>query len=147
MKDLLVSISEHLQNEMGNLAWVDFDHTQIDFTDNQSLVQFPCVLIGVNLTECESIMDEEQRCTASIIVRIVFDEKNLNETTTSQEAQLRAIEEYDIIEKTYQTLQGFETNGFGMLERLSQMKEFRSDGLFVYEMIFSTSYMDSSAYN
>jgi hypothetical protein len=52
---------------------------------------------------------------------------------------------YDNIADIYASLQGFETQCFSALHRLSQNKETRNDGLFVYRIVFQCEYEDTSA--
>ena len=145
MKNLLTAVTDRLEEAAGDLAWIDFDHTQIDFSGNETQVQFPCVLSGIDLNRCEGVKEGVQQCTASVIVRVAFDKRNLSGVSTATEARERSLPDYDLLEKVYLALEGYEPEGFGLLERVSQVKEKRTDGLFVYVITFNSVYMDLSA--
>jgi hypothetical protein len=56
-----------------------------------------------------------------------------------------ALARYELIDKVYIALQGFETPDFNPRSRRRQSEEKRTDGLFVYRIDFETEFQDLTA--
>lgn len=140
MKTIYNAVTAELKNLVPELNWVDLDRGQIDYYHINPAMNYPGVLIDVALNECESIFHNKQQCNASVILRIIQNpyasESEL--MPTLEQAQNRSSQCYDLINKVYQALQGFEIGELSPLSRFEQHKETRDDELFVYRIEFRT---------
>lgn len=140
MKTIYSAVTQELKTLVPELNWIDLDRGQIDSEFPEPPILYPCALIDVALYECESIYQDEQQSIASVALRIVQDPNaaESGSTPTLQQAQATSLQCYDLIDKVYQALQGFEIGDLSPLSRSEQQKEERYDGLFVYRIEFRT---------
>ena len=153
MKTLYNAISIQLKN-VGDLKWIDFDTGQLDYHNamakepDRPPVAFPCALITIEITNCKSITDTHQTCDARITIRLAFNNTpGRSSSAAPEEAQNLALKPYDVIADVYACLQGFGTENFDTLNRASQQREKRQDGLFVYSIVFNCKFEDETASN
>lgn len=144
MKTIYNAIMNKL-TEVSKLKWIDLDRGQLEEQDRASIA-FPGAIILIEIPGCKSLTDKIQDCKAVITVRLAW---NITPARTSSKAPDAArnssLEIYDTISEVYACLQGFETQNFNALSRTSQGKESRSDGLFVYKIVFECEFEDNSA--
>ncbi|MDR2921601.1 MAG: hypothetical protein LBV72_19825 [Tannerella sp.] len=140
MKTIQSAVTQELKALVPELNWIDLDRGQIDLYHADPSIQYPCALIDVALYECESIYHNKQQSIASITLRIVQNpnEAEADSTPTPEQAHTTSLQCYDLIDKVYLALQGFEIGNLCPLSRFEQQKEERYDGLFVYRIEFRT---------
>lgn len=146
MKTIYNAILLQLKTTVPEIKWIDYDRWQLDNQNQRPALAFPCALIGIKFTDCKDVTDTTQSCKATITVRLAFDTMNTNtNAAVTNEQRATALEPLDIIADVYKNLQAFETNNFNALSRKSQGDEKRSDGLFVYQIVFSCEFNDETA--
>ena len=137
MKKLFETITE-LLSQIPELKWVDFDSGQL--LEEKPPVVFPCALVSIDLPTCEDMCKDVQRCYASFIVRLAF--KALGDTharATKPQRQL-ALSYFDVIDKVYRKLQGFESRAFNSFSRRALRNETLRKGIKVATLDFSTAF-------
>jgi len=146
MKAIYTDILDRISQAVTTIKWVDYDRGQLDNQNQRPALAFPCALIGIKFPDCRDVTDRMQSCKATITVRLAFDTMNTN-TNASVTYQKRdvALEPLDVIAYVYKNLQAYETGNFNSLSRKSQGDEKRSDGLFVYQIVFSCEIIDQTA--
>lgn len=145
MTELFVAVSDHLEEEVPQLKWIDADNGQLETYEERPPVAFPCALIDVQLPQCEDFSARYQQCTATIRVRLGFD--TTGERTAAQTplmARERSLQKYALIDGVYRALQGYCTDSFTELSRQS-MTPMMIGGYKVYEMTFETTFADETA--
>lgn len=146
MKQVYLAVMEQLKQEVPELKWIDLDEGQLEYYTERPTITYPCVLIGVSLPRCEDYYGKVQTCDATVIIRVIqsIPTRRTNSVATDQVRET-ALERYDLVEKVYAALQGFDSAEFSPLSRTRQNKETRQDGLFVYRIEFSTAFKDLTA--
>lgn len=125
------------------LKWIDLDMGQLGQT--KPPVSFPCALVGIKLPKCKSMTDTIQDCEARITVKLGFDNKMRTSAKTPEAARTASLEVYNIISDVYKQLQGFRTENFDSLNRVSQGDEPSKNGVFIYKFEFTTAFEDRTA--
>ena len=143
MKTIYKSILERLKT-INKLKWIDLDTGQLDSRDRPQ-VAFPAALITIEVPSCVDLTEKSQSCTARITLRLAFNANMRTSSGTAENVLNNSLTIYDDIADIYTSLQGFETQYFSALHRLSQNKENRNDGLFIYRLVFQCEYEDTSA--
>lgn len=145
MRVIYEAVIKQLKEKVRELKWIDLDDGQID-TSQRPAIAYPCALVGIDIYSAEDVYSTTQVCTANIRVRIIQDNTpKRTSAQTSDAVRSKALQAYDLIEKVFVNLQGFETDQFCALSRTRQTKETHPDGLFVYRLEFSTSFEDNAA--
>lgn len=144
MKTIYTAVMTKL-TEVSELKWIDLDTGQLDERE-RAPVSFPCAIILIEIPGCKSLSDKTQDCKATITVRLAWSNTPIRTSSKAPEAVRNDnLEVYDTISNVYACLQGFDTTSFNALSRTSQGKENRSDGLFVYKIVFECEFEDNSA--
>ncbi len=133
MKTIYTAILAQLQQEVPELKWIDLELGQLD-TPERPPVAFPCALIEIGLQAKRNLTDTTQEGQANIGVRLTFDTPM--QTAAHSKAREKSLQVYELINKVYKALQGFETEHFSALTRIRQQKEKSRHGLFQYRIDF-----------
>lgn len=145
MTHLFIAISDRLA-ALPALKWVDADNGQLEDFEGQPSVAFPCALLDVSFPQCDDLTSTLQQCTANIRVRLLFDP--VGEQTAAQNAasgrRSRSLAKYQLADGVYKTLQGFETEQFTPLTRLSQLPV-TVNGYKGWDLLFQTTFDDETA--
>lgn len=138
MKKIYQAVIAELKTQVPELNWVDLDRGQLDCYVGQPAVDFPCALVQVSLQACESVYPEAQQATIMVGICVVQNPSAAESGTmpTLGQAQARSEACYQLIEKVYRVLQGFDVGHVSPLSRIEQQKETRADGYFVYRVVF-----------
>lgn len=137
MKQIYKPVLEQLKTNVPELKWIDLDTDQLS-SSQRPKVAFPCALIGIELPGCQSLSDTDQKCNALVTVKLAFDTMGATNSAAEETIQNKSLEVYDIIEKVHNMLQGFETADFEPLSRTRQGKVPSRNGLFQYQIVYST---------
>lgn len=131
-------------SEVTNLKWIDLDTGQLNAEDRPAIA-FPAALISIDIPTCNSMTDKLQYCTARISVRLVF-ENNVTRTNNKAPEAVKdeSLKKYDTIADVYAKLQGYETEEFNALSRVSQGAE-KGSKYFVYKIDFTCDFEDLTA--
>lgn len=146
-KAILARLAPLLENK--TLNWADWDKGQLKKTGTKERpdVNYPCALIRIGIPRITAnVTDHIQDCAANITITLAFDALGTSRTSAeaSEEVRNQHLEPYDVIADVYALLQGHYTGSFSPLRRVSQ-SEVTHDKLFVYQIIFSTEFEDSTA--
>lgn len=145
MKQLFITISDHLKNSVPELKWIDADYGQADNYELRAALAFPTALIRTTITP-EEQGGGGQLLRANITLRVVFNPAGLrtsaNAPTAVRETALNYI---NIADKVYIALQGQEIDEYAAFECTAQEQENRSDGLLVVRFSFVTNFWDFRA--
>lgn len=98
------------------------------------------------MPECIDITERTQDCRLAVEITLLFDPIEVGQTAAnaSEEDRNNALRPYDIISDVYKTLQGFGTDQFNALSRISEGREY-SEILYVYKINFLSDFVDTTA--
>lgn len=151
MKTIYSAVIKRLKTKVKALKWIDLDTGQLEKIpalnpelDRQALA-FPCALVGINITGAEDITELDQDCRARVVVRLAFNQEMRTNAAAPPSVAPAALKPYDIIADTFAALQGWSTDNFDPLSRISQQKENSRNGLFIYQIVFKTEFEDQTA--
>lgn len=143
MKNIYIAVSDRLAANVPELKWLDLDKGQMNY--ERPTVVFPAALIGLTLPKAEDLNHKKQICEAYITLRICFDFSGNTNMSTPEANRLDALAYFDLVEKIYVNLQGWNTAEFNPLSRVNVSEELRPDGYKVVKITFKTSYHDFTA--
>jgi len=143
MKTIYTAVMERLKTQVPALKWIELDIGQL--SQQQPPVAFPCALVGIKLTRCQSVTDTQQDCEARITVRLAFNTQLNTAAAVPDAARNTSLAVYDTIAAVYAALQGWGTDNFDSLSRTAQGDEPPRNGLFSYKLEFSTTFEDETA--
>lgn len=144
MKFLFQSIQARLKAEVPELRWIDMDKGQLDYYDKPP-VSFPCALISVQLPRTVDLGAKKQKCDALVVIRLGFDFSGNTSQITPDAAMNKSLQYFDLAEKVYEALQGYQESTYNTLSRQSLREEKRPDMIKVVNIPFSTSFVDFRA--
>lgn len=137
-----------LASEIPALSWIELNISQLKLIEKGELlpITYPCALIGISMPECIDITERTQDCRLAVEITLLFDPIEVGQTAAnaSEEDRNNALRPYDIISDVYKTLQGFGTDQFNALSRISEGREY-SEILYVYKINFLSDFVDTTA--
>lgn len=150
---LFIALSDHLKKQVPELRWIDQDFGQLEVFEYRPNVAFPCVLIDFAAAAYSNLSQLSQVGELTITVRIGFTPFSSAQQSAPMDVRQKALEYYEIEQKVYQALQGFNTLQCQPLMRMSAQTEQRvsasgaqdASGLRVRILSFQTSFEDNSA--
>lgn len=131
------------------LRWFDWEKGQLKKKDETGHypVAYPCALVRISIPSTTDITDTIQDCKGTITITLAFDPLSYGRTAANapEEWRNQGLEPYDVIAEVYKVYQGFTgDNLFDPLRRRSQ-GELTHPDLFVYQIVFETSFEDNTA--
>lgn len=149
MKNIYEKIANQLKEQVPELAWIDLDNGQLDYAEYRAAVDFPAALISIDYPQCENIgLSGAQQCRVNITIRLidqVFDDTNL---AAPDDVREHGLEIFNLADKIQQALQWWKPDdaSFGVVSRLSCLREKRDDGLAVLQIVYATLLTDNNHY-
>lgn len=141
MKTIYNAVLQRIEEKVPAIKWIDLDCGQLE-TNERPPVAFPCALVGIAITEANSITDTLQECKARISIRLAFDHIGRTANNTPTIEREKSLQIYDVIAEVYKALQGFYTPHFDSLHRTRQDKEKSRHGYFQYRIDFVCEFED-----
>ena len=140
MKTIYRAIKKRLEETVPSLREVSLDTGQLSVSWGETSrppLALPACLITVDVTQATNVTDLVQQCRARITLTLVTD------IVTQDTPE----EPYELAAEIYCALQGWGTEDFAPLTRLSATRERRSDArrLFTHRTVMETSFIDESA--
>lgn len=140
MKTIYRAIKKRLEETVPSLREVSLDTGQLSVSWGETgrpPVALPACLITVDIVRAEDVTSYVQQCRARVTLTLVTD---LVPAGSEEEPYEQAVE-------IYRALQGWGTEDFAPLTRLSAMRERRSDArrLFTHRTVMETTFIDESA--
>ncbi|MES2651280.1 MAG: hypothetical protein V4663_06040 [Bacteroidota bacterium] len=134
-------------NDLKKINYADLDKKQIDQFNVRPAIDFPAVLIKIEILKSEDIGDKCQKCTARVTLRLAFSYVGSTASHAPADVLSDSLEYFDIVNAVYRKFQGYFSTGFTRFSRLQLTEETRNDGLKVVSLPFTTSFIDKSAAN
>ncbi|HHT23180.1 MAG TPA: hypothetical protein GXZ87_07715 [Bacteroidales bacterium] len=151
MKEIYTALINRIKEEVPAIKWIDWDTGQLDgYTIikgdvHRPPLKYPAALITIGVNSAKDIVDTIQDCVVHISIRLAFEPMERTNSEATPEVRDSALQPYDVIDNLYAALQGYETENFHSLSRMSQGKENSHNGLFIYRMNFKTDFEDYGA--
>lgn len=140
MKTIYRAIKKRLEETVPSLREVSLDTGQLSVSWGETSrppLALPACLITVDVTQATNVTDLVQQCQARITLTLVTD------IVTQDTLE----EPYELAAEIYRALQGWGTEDFAPLTRLSATRERRGDArrLFTHRTVMETTFIDESA--
>ena len=149
MKVIYNAILAQLKTTVPALSWIDQEMGQLDVpTGERPAVKFPCSIIGIEFNECKDLDfgGKIQECKANVIIRLAFETPTQRTSSIAgDDIREKDLAFHDTITAAYAALQGWGTDDFDPLYRVSQRKENRKDGIYVERITFKCEFEDRTA--
>ena len=140
-KNIFTVISDHLESNVPDLRWIDYDSGQLDIAAERPPVALPACLIDINYPDTDYIDEEAQIVNVDISFRVAFRPTAATNSNAPVNVRAEALSIFDTIEAMHSQLQGFTGNyQFSPLNRRSAVREKRRDGLPVYRLVYQTTF-------
>jgi hypothetical protein len=137
MKTVYKSLLARLKT-IQELKYIDLDKGQFEI--DRPPVLFPAALISIQIAKTEEINKKLQSCQLLITIRLGWDFWSDTSSLTPEITLDKSLEYFDLIEKVFDTLQGWQDGQkFNPLSRLATRDE-RSSFAKVTAIPFSSSY-------
>ena len=146
MKEIFKELRTQLM-DLEDINWVDINKGQINNYEVRPPIDFPAVLLTLNMPRTTKLSGKDQQCEVLITADIVFDCIDDTDSSTQDDALEESLAIYDVANDVYKTLQGQSLSGVlrAPMERIAQQEPRRADKLKVIQITFSTRYIDKSA--
>lgn len=151
MKTLYNTILERIKAQITEIKFIDFEMGQLESLsqNERPAVVFPCALIDIDYPNCENKDEDEtiQMVTARVSIKMAFEVQPQTDSLAATLKRTAGLAFLDTVEKVYKNFQGYSTNDFESFTRKSQSpdKRFDGSGIKVYDLVFETSFLDTSA--
>ncbi len=140
-------VKKVLKDEVPEVKWIDMDYGQLDTTQRPA-VALPCVLVASSINNTDTLYQNTsgyaQNCNTSVTITMAFDPLGATNTAVPEDVVSKSLQPYDIIDKVHKNLQGLETSSIEPLIRTSQGKKTSRNGLFQYQIKFTTTVLDEA---
>ena len=147
MKELYLFILARLKAMVPELKEIDFDMGQLDVLDENQrpIVLFPCALLDISFPSAEDESSLIQQVNAQVNVKLAFRVQYKTNSLAPASQQTSALSIFNIVDKSYKALQGYEDDSFGPLSRIQQSPDNNYPGIKIINLLFSTDFEDITA--
>lgn len=142
MQTLTTAIMDRLQSMVPEIAWIDLDVGQLELENPP--VDYPCALVDVTDIDFSDMAENNQVGNTTVTISIA--QQCITETNYATPLQYRneAATYFNIIQKVFTALQGFEGNHFAPLTRVTLRKQKKVFPL-TYVLGFATALYSAEA--
>jgi len=149
---LFLDLSDLIKLKVPEVKWIDQDFGQLEQFEYRPAVSFPCVLIDFPMAVYSNLAERSQVAEITVQLRIGFSPFSQSNDKAPLEVREKALEYYQLEQKLFEAIHGFETEytqpliriNAGTEQRLSASDVADSIGLRVRVMNFSTQFEDNS---
>lgn len=143
MKELFKLLRSTLMG-VQSIRWVDLDKGQIDQYETRPAIDFPAVLLNIELPNTDKIGSTSQQCDVMITVQVVFDFMDDTDSGTPTQILDKSLDVFDIVKEVHEKLQGLRKINVVRkpLERKSTRTPKRPDRIKVFQSIYNTRMID-----
>lgn len=151
MKTLYTTILDRLVAKVTEIKHIDFETGQLEVLaqNERPSVLFPCALIDIDYPQCDDYNEQEtvQEVKARVAIKLAFEVQKPTDNLSSSLNRTAGLAFLDTIDKVYKNIQGYSTTNFSTFSRKSQVcdKRFDGTGIKVYDIVFETAFLDTSA--
>lgn len=140
-KELIIAVCDRLHAAVPSLRWVDIEDGQLDVRERPP-VAFPCALVDISYTDCQTLSGGSQRIRAQVTVRTAFQRLGPSSAASAPEdSRLRALSRFDTLGEIHAALQWW--NGGGLcnpMRRVRCIPEKRYADIRVYTATYETEF-------
>lgn len=141
MKTLYLKLFELLKT-IPEIEYIDLNFGQI--MEEQPPLAYPAVLIGINIVSTDSFHDIYQQVNAEFTITLVTRAQDTC-SLTEKDRQERALSYFDLAEKIYNKLQGYEDGHFETFNRLNLTEITQRKGLRITAERYSCSWKQEAS--
>ncbi len=140
--NLYLALHQHLIDKIPELKYLARDIGQLNLTKPSLL--YPATLIDFDRFKFENLSENVQTASGNVVLKIVVLNDGVEVKSTPDEWRQKSLSGFELEQKVHTALQGFQPEGFGMLNRCSTNTIPRKDNLHVREVIYSIAFEDYS---
>lgn len=146
MKTLYSTISARLASKT-SLKFIDFDMGQLDALEQgeRPEVMYPCALLDIDYPNCDDETDTTQIVTARVSIRLGIEQHNPTDNLVTETRRNSGLAVFDTVADVYKALQGYSTTNFSSFSRKSVRPYRAFKGIKVVDIVFETTFEDTSA--
>lgn len=142
MKQLFIDLTDRLET-LDLLRWIDEDKGQMNF--DRPPIPFPAALTELQIPKTHDLNTKVQAHEVIVNVRLCFDFMGNTNKETPEDARLKSLGYYDIVEAVKNSLQGWSGESFNSLSFKGMYPEKRPDAYKIMVLAFATGYKDTNA--
>lgn len=142
---LYLEIQQKIKNEILEIRFVEQNFGQYGFDDFRAKVAFPAMLIDFANTNYSAMQGDIQLAEATINIVLLFEPFSQSYNLAPDAVKQKALEYYEIEQKVFKALQGWQTDFCTPLVRTDAKSQNRNEiGLRIRELNFTTEFEDWS---
>ncbi len=141
-KEMIIAVMNRLEKNVPQIRWVDAEMGQLSGSDERPPVAFPCALVDLSYTSCETLSGGAQKIKATVKIRIAFDWIPPTSTGVPVSLREKAFGYLDVLESVNKALHWWDGGKlFNPMRRISCMPE-RSGKRKIYVITYETEFID-----
>jgi hypothetical protein len=143
-KELFTLVSDRLEKEVPQLHWIDAEMGQLSSRGGtRPPVAFPCALVEISYTSCDTLSGGKQRITAEIQLRIGFNIPGPTNSNVPDKYRDMALSYMDVLDRVHQAMQWWDGGRmFNPMRRIRAIPEKGSAGFKTWLITYSTSFLE-----
>lgn len=131
-----------LAEKVPALRWIDIDLGQLQFENPP--IDYPAALIDIQGVDYSNAGGNTQIAQTTVAINLAFKVHGPSNHLAPESQRVAAMKHYDVVTDVYEALQGYATEEFSPLTRLSLQRQ-ASTWPRHYTMVFRTQGVDRSA--
>lgn len=141
-KTIILALMQRIQHEVPQIRWVDLDTGQLNIPERPPIA-LPACLVDMEYTACKQLNHRDQQVSVAIRLSIIDDIPASTHARAPERIRTQGLAIMDLMQSLHQALQWWDNERMWMpIRRLSVRPQRRSDGLKVYDAVYTLEYID-----
>lgn len=143
-RELFTAVCGRLEKEVPQLRWIDADMGQMSSrTESRPPVAFPCALVEISYTSCDTLSGGRQRINAEVQLRVGFDIPGPTNSRVPDKYRDMALSYMDVLDSVHQAMQWWdEGRMFTPMRRIRAVPDRTGGGFRTWLITYSTSFLE-----
>ena len=143
-KELFTAVCDRLEAEVPQLRWIDAEIGQLSSRgDTRPPVAFPCALVEISYTSCDTLSGGRQRITAEVQLRVGFDIQGPTNSKVPDRFRDMALSYMDVLDSIHQAMQWWDGGHmFGPMRRTRAVPDKSGAGFKSWLVTYTTTFLD-----
>ena len=143
-KEIFTAVCDRLEKEVPALRWIDAEMGQLSSRgDTRPPVAFPCVLVEISYTACDTLSGGRQRVNAEVQLKVGFDIPGPTNSKVPDRYRDMALSYMDVLDMVHNAMQWWDGGRmFNPMRRIRAVPEKVSSGIKSYLLTDTTAFVE-----